>query len=352
MLAFALPLFLRKSNAAASTSLQVLKSIRTAIICICAITRAAAQQPPAPEPRPATIVGTVVDFKGGVVPGATVVLEGQDRNEDRRVVTQNNGFFKLDGVKPGVRYHVGVEARGFAKWTSGEITVTPGQYFILKGINLRIASVQVTVSVVPKEEIAVQQYEAQVTQRVFSVLPNFYVAYNQNAVPLTSKLKFKLATKFLTDPVTMAGFVLNASIYQVTGYPSYPQNAKGYGQRLGATFVGGYTNIFVGDAILPSLLHQDPRYFYQGTGSTKSRLMHALSSPFVIRGDDGSRQFNFSDFGGDLASGAIANAYYPDKDRGARLLRNSVLIGIAGRAINATFQEFVLRKFTHGRDLP
>ena len=127
---------------------------------------------------------------------------------------------------------------------------------------------------------------------------------------------------------------------------SYRQGAKGYGKRLGATFAGGYTNILVGDAILPSLLHQDTRYFYQGTGTTKSRLVHALASPFVIRGDDGHREINWSALGGDLASGAIANAYYPEKDRGAKLVLSSALIGVGGRAANAVVQEFVLHKFT------
>lgn len=332
-----------------SMTLQIPNSIAKVIICMCAATTAVAQQLSAPEPQPATIVGTVVDSTGSVVSGAMVVLEGQSGNDDRRVVTQNNGFFKLDGVRPGI-YHVSVSAQGFAKWTSSNITITPGQYFILTGVNLRIRNVEVTVNVVPAEERAVQQLKQQERQRIVGVIPNFYVVYNENAPPLTPKLKFRLAMKFLTDPVTMAGFVLNASIYQTSGYPSYPQNAKGYGQRLGATFAGGYTNILVGDAILPSLLHQDTRYFYQGTGTTKSRLMHALSTPFVVRRDGGGHAFNLSDLGGDLASGAIANAYYPEKDRGANLVVKSALIGVAGRTINALFQEFVLRRFTHGRD--
>ena len=80
---------------------------------------------------------------------------------------------------------------------------------------------------------------------------------------------------------------MNAAIYQAAGYPSYGQGVAGYGKRLGATFAGGYSNILLGDAVLPSLLHQDPRYFYQGTGTTKSRLLHAMSTPFIARGDDG-----------------------------------------------------------------
>jgi Carboxypeptidase regulatory-like domain len=326
--------------------LQVPKSVCILIICICASTTTVAQQPRASEPQPGTIVGTVLDFTGGVIPGATVLLEGPNRNIDRHVLTDGHGSFKLDGVKPGTRCRVSVSAKGFANWQSDDIILTPGQYLILTGVNLRVATVQFTVNVVPPEEIAVQQVKAQEKQRIAGLIPNFYVVYEDDAVPLTPKLKFHLAIKLLTDPVTSAGFALNAAMYQVFGYPSYGQGAKGYGQRLGATFAGGYTKILIGDAVLASLLHQDTRYFYQGTGTTKSRLIHALSSPFVIKGDNGGKQINFSGIGGDVASGAIANAYYPDKDRGAGLVLSSTLIGIGGRAANAVVQEFILHKFT------
>jgi hypothetical protein len=325
---------------------QSRKYVCTLIVCIWAATTTVAQQLEAPEPQPGTIVGTVVDVTGGVVPGATVLLQDQRNGEERRVLTQSNGFFKLDGLKPGMPCHVRVSADGFANWTSSDITLSPSQYLILTGITLRVATEQVTVNVVPSDVLAVQQVKTEEQQRIAGIVPNFYVVYDNNPAPLTAKLKFHLAAKFLTDPVTTSGFALNAAIYQAFGYPSYGQGAKGYGQRLGATFAGGYTNIMVGDAILPSLLHQDPRYFYQGTGTTKSRLLHALRSPFVIRGDDGRREINFSDIGGDLASGAIANAYYPAKDRGAKLVLSSTLIGAGGRAANAVIQEFVLPKFT------
>jgi hypothetical protein len=323
------------------------KFVYALIVCGWAATTTVAQQLEAPAPQPGTIVGTVLDFTGGVVPGATVLLEDQrGKSVERRVLTQDNGFFKLDGVKPGIPCHLRIGGKGFADWISNDIILTPSQYFIVTGITLKVASVQTTVNVVPSDEIAVQQLKTEEQQRIAGVIPNFYVVYNQNPAPLTPKMKFHLAAKFLTDPVTTTGFALNAAIYQMVGYPSFGQGAKGYGQRLGATFAGGYTNILVGDGILPSLLHQDPRYFYQGTGTTKSRLLHALSSPFVIRGDDGRRHINFSDIGGDLASGGVANIYYPDKDRGANLVVKSTLIGAGGRMANAVIQEFVLQKFT------
>jgi Carboxypeptidase regulatory-like domain len=331
---------------------RIPKPVCILFLWICAATTTLAQQVSAPEPKPGTIVGTVLDFKGGVVSGASVVLRGANGADVQPIVTQENGFFKFDSVKAGIPYRVSVSAKGFADWTSNEIKLAPGQYLILNGISLRVAGVRVTVNVVPSEEIAAQQLKAAEQQRIIGVIPNFFVSYEQSPAPLTPKMKFHLSRKFLLDPVVIAGYIMNAAIYQGIGYPSYGQDAAGFGQRVGAAFAGGYTNVLVGDALLPSLLHQDPRYFYQGTGTTKSRLLHALSTPIVIRGDDGRREINYSSIGGDLASGAIANAYYPDKDRGVGLVFRGAAIGMAGRIANAVAQEFLLRKYTSRRTNP
>lgn len=316
------------------------------LVCLLVPATALGQETSAPTPQPAAIVGTVLDTNGGVVPSATVVVRSSAPGPEQRVTSQGNGFFKLHGLKPGTTYQVTVSAPGFKNWTSGDLTLRPGEFRILNSVKLRIATVEVTTTVVPPEQIAVEQVKAQETQRIIGFIPNFYVVYDSNAVPMPSRLKYQLAFRSLIDPVTFAGFFLNAALYQASDYPSYDQGAKGFAQRVGATFAGGYTNVLVGDAVLPSLLHQDPRYFYQGTGSKKSRLMHALSSPFVTRGDDGRREINYSNIGGDLASGAIANAYYPDRDRGVGLVVRSTLIGAGGRMANAVLQEFLLHKLT------
>jgi hypothetical protein len=293
-----------------------------------------------------TITGTVLDATGAIVPKATIVLQGPVPNDRRAMVASDTGSFKFEGIQPGTSYRIFVSAPGLKNWTSKEIVLRPAQFLIVTGINLPVAPVQVSVNAVTQEQAAAEQVKVAESQRLVGFIPNFYVSYERNPVPLTSKLKFNLALRALVDPVTFAGFGLNAALYQAGNYPSYDQDAKGFAQRLGATFAGGYTNVLVGDAVLPSLLHQDPRYFYQGTGTTKSRLWHALSSSFVTRGDDGSNQINFSNFGGDLASGAIANAYYPERDRGPGLVVRSALIGAGGRAINAVAQEFLFHKFT------
>src|SRR5207253_938916 len=149
---------------------------------------------------------------------------------------------------------------------------------------------------------------------------NFYVSYENDPAPLTAKMKFRLALKVSTDPVTVAGVLLVASAKQAGETPNYGQGWAAYGKRLGVTATDGFSDIMIGGAILPSLLHQDPRYFYQGAGTTRSRIRHAVFSPFVARADNGKSQPNYSSLGGVLASSSLANLYYPRSNRGAGLV--------------------------------
>ena len=169
---------------------------------------------------------------------------------------------------------------------------------------------------------------------------------SKNAVPLTTKLKFKLALRVSVDPVTIAGVAAMAGINQAANRPDFQQGAKGYAQRFGTEAAQGASDILIGGAILPSLLHQDPRYFYQGTGTTNSRLRHAMFSPFICRGDNGRLQPNYSSLGGDLASSALANTYYPQSNRGVGLVFGTFAIGTAERMLSGIAQEFVLPRFT------
>ncbi len=88
----------------------------------------------------------------------------------------------------------------------------------------------------------------------------------------------------------------------------------------------------LGSAVFPSLLHQDPRYFYQGTGSVTSRIWHALSSAIICRGDNGRRQFNYSHVLGNFAAGGISNLYRPEEDRGVGLTVENALLHTATNA--------------------
>ena len=168
-------------------------------------------------------------------------------------------------------------------------------------------------------EVATKQVKSEEQQRVLGFIPNFYVVYDRNPEPLTTKLKFELALKVSKDPVTFAGVAFMAGVKQAADTPNYGQGAEAFGKRLGATAADGLTDIMIGGAILPSLLHQDPRYFYQGTGTTGSRVRHAIFSPFIAKADNGRSQPNYSTLGGSLASSAMSNLYFPASNRGAGL---------------------------------
>jgi hypothetical protein len=294
----------------------------------------------------AQITGTVVDSSGDVLAGAIVVLQGPVLKDAIKIESDDNGLFNFKQLAPGT-YHVTITASGFTGWTSPEIVLAASQYFLLTGAQLRLSAVTSTVNVTYQpEEVAMEQVKVEETQRVFGVIPNFYVVYDPNPAPLTTKLKFRLALKTSTDIVTVLAVGTIAGINQAGDTPDYRQGFKGYAERFGAAAGDGLSDIMIGGAILPSLLHQDPRYYYKGAGSNKSRAFHALASPLICKGDSGKLQPNFSSLGGDLGSSALSNLYYPLSNRGAGLVFTNFAISTGERMFSALMQEFVLSKLT------
>ena len=294
----------------------------------------------------AQITGTVMDVNGDSLSGATVILHGPAIAEPLKLISDENGFFDFKQLAPGT-YHITVTAADFSDWSSSELTLTAGQYLIVSDCKLRVSQVTTTVNVAYRpEEIAFEQVKIEEKQRVLGIIPNFYVVYDPNPAPLTTKLKFRLALKTSTDPFTVAGVGAFAALNQAGDTPNYVQGWKGYGERVGAAAGDGFSDILIGGAILPSLLHQDPRYYYQGTGTTKSRMLHAISYPFICRGDNGKLQPNYSSVGGDLSSAALSNLYYPQSDRGTGLIFQNFAITTGERMLSTLVQEFVLNRLT------
>ena len=325
--------------------------IRAGILAFIALTlsvRTATQTVPENGAKLGRVMGTVLNVNGDAIAGATVVLGVSDSTDRRIVVTGENGFFEFDDVNPGIANRLVISATSFADWTSPAITLTSGEFKSLGGIALAIATQETTV-LVPSNpvEAATKQVRAEEKQRILGIIPNFYVSYDPDAKALTTKLKFELALKVSVDPVTIAGIAMISSAEQAADTPNYGQGAAGFGKRFGATAADSLTDVMIGGAILPSVLHQDPRYFYQGTGTTKSRIRHALLDPFIARGDNGKCQPNYSSLGGDLASSALANLYYPRSNRGAGLVFGNFAIQTAERVGATLAQEFVLGRFTH-----
>ena len=295
----------------------------------------------------AGVAGIVLDVSGASVPGAQVSLMHQDGTELHTMMSGANGEFDFTKIPPG-SYLVIVNAQDFAIFTSAEFVVAEQQVYEVPDVSLSIATANMEVTVRPTEFIAAEQIRAAEKQRLMGVIPNFYTSYIIDAAPLTAKQKFRFAVRGTFDPVSMAGVGFGAGIEQATNaYAGYGQGAAGYAKRFAAKFADGRSSDFLTHAVFPSLLHQDPRYYYQGSGSAKSRLAHAVASAFLARSDTGLTVPNYSYLLGDLGSAALSNLYYPKANRGASLVFTIAAVGLAGRIGGNILREFSKRLTTN-----
>src|SRR5271154_1437318 len=295
---------------------------------------------------PATVTGTVADASGADIAGASITLENPAANAKLTATTDSDGSFTFTAVPPG-SWKLTILAIGFTSAQPRQVVAQPGQAIDLQQITLQIASVNSSVQAVSLHELAEQQLRVEEQQRILGVVPNFYASYVWNAAPLSPGQKFQLALRTSVDPFSFvaAGVVAGIEQGQDT-YPGYGEGAPGYAKRFGAAYADGFIGNMIGGAILPSIFHQDPRYFYKGTGSTSSRALYAISTVFRARGDDGHWEVNYSNLLGFLPAGAISNAYYPAGDRGLQTTLDNSAIALGTSAFGALVEEFVLRKLT------
>jgi hypothetical protein len=288
---------------------------------------------------------------GAPIAGAQVTLTRDDQTPSREVTTGDDGQFLFTDIAPGT-FHVAVTGQGFeTQEVSGVLHA--GETYFVPQISLVLATIVTEVKVLPPQEVAEQQIHEEEKQRVLGVIPNFYVSYlpPSEVVALTPKQKLELAWKSSVDPVTFAGIAFIAAFQQAgDSYPQWGQGWGAYGERYGAFYANVVTGTFLGDGIMPSLFKQDPRYFYRGTGSKKSRLIHALGAPFVCPGDNGRQEVNYSYLIGSFAAGGISTLYYPTNNRSvAGLAIENAFVRIAENSISSVAQEFFIRKLTPRR---
>lgn len=302
------------------------------------------------DPPAGYISGTVLDQSGAVSAGAIVVLSRSDPNPQQQVRSGNNGQFVFANQPPGP-FQLTVTSTGFrSSGYAGDLH--PGQVYLVPPIVLAVAVEKTEISVVNAPlspvELAEIQVKEQEKQRIFGLFPNFYVSYSSHTVPLTSKQKFRLAWKTTIDPMTFVGVGFLAAFEQAgNAYEGYGQGWDGYAKRFGASYADAITGTFIGSAILPSVLKQDPRYLYKGTGSTGSRFLYAIGSPFFCKGDNQRWQPNYSNVIGSFASGAISTLYYPSSEGGkGEITWQGGSIRLAETAFEGVLQEFVIRRLT------
>jgi hypothetical protein len=294
-----------------------------------------------------SIAGLVMDINGGLVPGAKITLLEHGRTDERIVTSAIDGRFSFSDLAPG-RFKLTITAPGLETFVSSEINLRSGEHHELPRIDLPIAATSTDVNVVVTQtELAEEQVKSELKQRAFGIFPNFYSSYIWDAAPLSSKQKFELATRSITDPVTFLLVGAASGVEQARDtFPGYGQGAKGYAKRYGAGYADDAIARMLGSAVLPSLLHQDPRYFYRGTGSIKTRAVYAIRSAFITKADNGHWQPNYSYVGGAFGAGGISNLYHSSGDRGVGLTFRNGGLNLAGHAADNLLREFLLRKIT------
>jgi hypothetical protein len=295
-----------------------------------------------------TIRGSLIDGTGAPVAGARVKLSIEtDPSHTQDAESDDGGQFIFVGVTPGA-FKLTVMSEGFGVQTySGTLGTEETCVVPPIALVLETEKTEVLVSMSPIE-VAQAEMKDEEKQRVLGVVPNFYVTYDPAAPPLAPKQKFELAWRATFDPVNLGLAAGVAGIEQAANqFPEFGQGGDGYAKRFGAAYADSAIGTFIGSAILPTLFKQDPRYFYKGTGTIRSRFLYAVATAVICKGDSGHWQANYSGILGGVAAAGISNLYYPSKDKNrAELTFENALIGIGSTAVANVLQEFVIRKLT------
>jgi hypothetical protein len=300
-----------------------------------------------PESGTATLSGTVLDTNQDIIQNAQLVLSNRAGGADRTLRSGSNGEFSFAGVLPGT-YRITATGRGMGAYSSPWITVHGGEMRIVPDVVLPVAATSTSVTVTgDKVELAEEQVKIAEEQRVYGVLPNFYSSYDWNAPPMMAKQKFKLAFRSLVDPVAFLEVAGIAGAEQYNhNYPGFGYGIGGYGKRYAAAYATDFTSRMLGSALFPAMFHQDPRYFYKGTGTVWQRTGYAISSTVMTRNDEGKWRPAYAHLLGNFVAGGIANFYYPGTDRGVGLTLTNSLVNTAANAGSNLIREFVLKGIT------
>jgi hypothetical protein len=177
--------------------------------------------------------------------------------------------------------------------------------------------------------------------RLFWIIPTYKVTESKTPTLLSPGQKIHIVVNDLTDPYTIGYTAFIAGIAQANNdFPAYGQGTQGYFKRFGAAYADQASAGFFGGFLFPSLLHQDPRYYRMGSGPVRKRFVHSLIRPVVTYNDSDGKAFNWSGLLGSLAASGLANAYYPEEDRGAGKTFARVGMGIPYSVIDHLVDEF------------
>jgi len=163
-----------------------------------------------------------------------------------------------------------------------------------------------------------QQYDLKTAIAILGRRSTFFPELAHDKGPLDSLQKLELAVDETIAPSRFLASMFTAGISQArNSLPGYGQEWGGYGKRYGSSVGSTASSNMFGTFLLPSMLHEDPRYFVKAFGSPRSRILYALERVVVTRTDDGRSTFNWSGLMGGLMAESLATSYLPDEERTA-----------------------------------
>jgi len=293
-----------------------------------------------------SIQGKVTDSSGASILGAVITVKGME-GDSHLTVTDGDGGFQIAGLTPG-KYNVKISASGLSDWTAPNVpaSTTPESQPLLAVMQVVPNVTSVTVGLSPEEK-AQEQLKQELQQQVLGVIPNYFVAYENNAAPLSLNQKFHLSFKTLVAPATFAAVGITAGIQQIrNSYWQFGQGTKGYAERFGADYGTTATNLLITSVLADSVFHQDPRYFYSGRGTKKQRAWYAIKTAFLSRGDDGKWRPAYAGLAGTIAASEISNLYDPGSRTQYTLLGRGLMFHFVGLIGLNLSEEFLLKKVT------
>jgi hypothetical protein len=185
--------------------------------------------------------------------------------------------------------------------------------------------------------------QGQQTKRMLWVIPNFgAVNANTQLPPQSTREKFALAAQDSVvdySSYTWAG-ILAGQAMLLNSDPELGRGIKGYGRYYWRTFVDGVSGTFFTEAIVPTITHEDPRYYTMGQGGFFRRTGYAISRAFVTKTDSGGTSFNWSEVAGNGLEAGLSNAYYPPQERGLNQTALNWATQMESAVLNHIFQEF------------
>ncbi|MBZ5678984.1 MAG: hypothetical protein LAO24_02640 [Acidobacteriia bacterium] len=184
--------------------------------------------------------------------------------------------------------------------------------------------------------------DKQQPKRILGVMPNFRaVSAGAHPPPPTPKQAFMIATRNSFD---YSSFVfVGITSLMAEGSNAHPQLGKGiagYGRYYWRGCLdktdGNYLVIFA----LPSVFHQDERYYAMGKGGFWKRAAYSASRIAITPDYHGHNSFNISELLGRGMAQGISIAYYPSKSRTAGALATRYGYAIGRDALTNVFREF------------